>query len=194
MAHWVREGKLTEAPGGGLVQHNDKQQIDVDAAVAALKISLDAGQSLGNAAETHGQLDLIAAGSPPSEVPEAKPPPPAVIDDDARRYKQAKAELAEQQAALGRRDMAREMGRWVDRAEAQAAFQRETQKLMDLMQTVVEQSIPIAVAEALGTNPAETAAAIRTAYRAERAALSKKLTERAGALEQQEETTESDAA
>ena len=193
VAHWIKDGKLTTDEGGGLIQHNGKQQIDVVAACARLKLTLDAAQSLGNSADTHDSLDLLSQGETPAPAPEPTPDMSEVAEDK-RRYSAARTERAEQVAALGRRDLASEMGRWVEKAEAQKVFYTEAQKLMDMVHNIVETALPLAVAEALGVNPSDVTATIRIAYRNELAALSGKLSVEAAALEEKTEDETADAA
>lgn len=184
VAHWIKDGKLSREPGGGLVDHNDKEQIDVPAALEKLQITLDPGQGLGNGAQTQAMLNLSESDDEASEPPEtAKPSIPRPANPDAERYNAARADRAELDANMARLAYEREMGNWVNRAEAEAETRREATKLIGQVRNIVEQALPVAVAEALGTDPAPTLAAIRTAFRAEMTALSKRLSTEAESLE-----------
>ena|GEM_PF-6044898 len=189
VAHWKTSGKLTREPGGGLVDHNDKEQIDVAAACARLNIALDVGQSFGNGADTFQRAAEIARGAAPAPGQQADSTPddtdPALKDTDTARLRAARAEREEQQVTLGRRKLAEEMGRWVDRTAAEAEFAREMTKVMSELRLIVEGALPDIVADRLGLDPHETRIAIRAAFREETAAIADRLKLTAAQIEEE---------
>ena len=169
VSNWIASGKLTREPRGGLVEVGGEEQIDVEAACARLKVTLDLGQQLGNAAETAQRL---AAMNPAQD-------PPAAIAHDPTDHQIAKTEKAQADAALANLRLKQELGAWVPKEEAARTARTLAAQAIRELEQLVERELPATLAAEFNIPLPQMRAAIQNAFRLERQRLANKLIEKA---------------
>lgn len=144
---WIKTGKLT-APA--LVGEGAAQRIDVELALAQLRLTLDPGQQLAQAAP-------LPAASP------GMLPPPAT--DDAGRLAKARADREELELQIARAKAAALEGYWMVTAEAREAWTAEAARFVQAVESWLVTAAAAEIMALPNRDARSIAAALRSGFR-----------------------------
>ncbi len=146
---WIADGKLT-APA--LIGAGHRAKIDVEAAVAQLKLTLDVGQQLAQAQP----IQAIPGGIRPLATP---------ANDDAARLMRAKADQAELDLQMSKARAAEQAGRWLVAEAAREAWTTEMAGFIQAVESWLVTTAPRDIATLGTTDPRTIAKALRSGFR-----------------------------
>ncbi|MEA1674087.1 hypothetical protein [Nitrospirillum sp. BR 11163] len=172
VSQWIARGKLTD---DALIGIGRTARINVPVAMRQLGSNLDLGQQLRQDAPIDAPpTSLFDIPSSPREPGVSKPRGAGKDDPVKARYDAASAEHKEQQVALGRIQLAKEAGRWVDREKTEMSFGRQIAGLMTELDNH-HQAIVDTLVEELGIDRAKVRILVQKAWRKTRNTLAEAL-------------------